>query len=100
MSESISREEVVYVARLARLDLTEEETALFATQLSSVIDHVAALRRLDTTGVKPTSHPLELVNVVRSDVVVPSLERAVVLAAAPASEDGKFKVPSILGEAP
>jgi aspartyl-tRNA(Asn)/glutamyl-tRNA(Gln) amidotransferase subunit C len=100
MSESISRDEVIYVAKLARLDLTEEETTLFAAQLSSVIDHVAALRRLDTTGVKPTSHPLELVNVLRADVVVPSLDRDVVLANAPAAEDGKFKVPSILGEAP
>jgi aspartyl-tRNA(Asn)/glutamyl-tRNA(Gln) amidotransferase subunit C len=100
MSESISRDEVVYVAKLARLELSEEETTLFAAQLSSVIDHVAALRRLDTTGVQPTSHPLELVNVLRADVVVPSLERDVVLANAPATEDGKFKVPSILGEAP
>jgi aspartyl-tRNA(Asn)/glutamyl-tRNA(Gln) amidotransferase subunit C len=100
MSETLSREEVVYVAKLARLDLTEEETTLFASQLSSVIDHVAALGRLDTTGVRPTSHPLDLVNVLRDDVVVPSLSRDVVLANAPATEDGKFKVPSILGEAP
>ncbi|HEY5274853.1 MAG TPA: Asp-tRNA(Asn)/Glu-tRNA(Gln) amidotransferase subunit GatC [Acidimicrobiales bacterium] len=100
MSETIGRDEVIYVAKLARLDLTEEETTLFAAQLSSVIDHVAALRRLDTTGVRPTSHPLELSNVLREDVVVPSLDRDVVLASAPATEDGKFKVPSILGEAP
>jgi aspartyl-tRNA(Asn)/glutamyl-tRNA(Gln) amidotransferase subunit C len=100
MSETLSREEVVYVARLARLDLTEEETTLFAAQLSSIIDHVAALGRLDTTGVRATSHPLELLNVLRADAVVPSLDRDVVLAMAPATEDGKFKVPSILGEAP
>jgi aspartyl-tRNA(Asn)/glutamyl-tRNA(Gln) amidotransferase subunit C len=100
MTESISRDEVIYVAKLARLELSEAETTLFAAQLSSVIDHVAALRRLDTTGVKPTSHPLELVNVLRADVVVASLDRDVVLASAPSTEDGKFKVPSILGEAP
>jgi aspartyl-tRNA(Asn)/glutamyl-tRNA(Gln) amidotransferase subunit C len=100
MSETLSREEVIYVAKLARLNLTEEETTLFAAQLSSIIDHVAALRRLDTTGVLPTSHPLELLNVLRADIVVPSLDRDAVLANAPATEDGKFKVPSILGEAP
>jgi aspartyl-tRNA(Asn)/glutamyl-tRNA(Gln) amidotransferase subunit C len=85
---------------LARLELSPDEAVLFAGQLSSILDHVAALRRLDTTGVRPTSHPLELVNVWRSDVVVPSLDHDAALAAAPEVEDGKFKVPSILGEAP
>jgi aspartyl-tRNA(Asn)/glutamyl-tRNA(Gln) amidotransferase subunit C len=100
MSETIGLDEVAYVARLARLELSEEDTALFAAQLSSILDHVAALSRLDTTGVRPTSHPLELANVWRADVVVPSLDHDVALRAAPSAEDGKFKVPSILGEAP
>ena len=52
---------------------------MFASQLSSILDHVAALRRLDTTGVRPTSHPFELVNVLRADVVVPSLDHDVAL---------------------
>jgi aspartyl-tRNA(Asn)/glutamyl-tRNA(Gln) amidotransferase subunit C len=100
MSTTLSSDEVAYVAKLARLELSEEETALFAAQLSSILDHVAALRRLDTTGVRPTSHPLKLENVLREDVVVPSLDHDVALANAPLTEDGKFKVPSILGEAP
>jgi aspartyl-tRNA(Asn)/glutamyl-tRNA(Gln) amidotransferase subunit C len=73
---------------------------LFAAQLSSILDHVAALQRLDTTGVRPTSHPLDLVNVLRSDVVIPSLDHDLAIGGAPAAEDGKFKVPSILGDAP
>lgn len=100
MSETLGLDEVAYVAQLARLELTKEEVTLFAGQLSSILDHVAALSRLDTTGVRPTSHPLELQNVWRNDVVVASLDHDAALAAAPAVEDGKFKVPSILGEAP
>ena len=79
MSETIGLDEVAYVARLARLELSEEETALFASQLSSILDHVAALRRLDTTGVRPTSHPLDLANVLRADVVVASLDHDLAL---------------------
>jgi len=100
MSETIGLDEVAYVAKLARLELSEEEAVLFSEQLSSILDHVAALSLLDTTGVPPTSHPLELVNVLRPDVVTESLDHDVALAAAPSTEDGKFKVPSILGEAP
>jgi len=100
MSETLGLDEVAYVAKLARLELTKEETELFKAQLSSILDHVRALARLDTTGVRPTSHPLELSNVFRPDVVVDSLDHDAALAAAPSTEDGKFKVPSILGEEP
>lgn len=100
MSETLGLDEVAYVAKLARLELSGEEAELFSRQLSSILDHVNALSRLDTTGVRPTSHPLELRNVFRADIVVDSLDHDVVLAAAPATEDGKFKVPSILGEEP
>jgi aspartyl-tRNA(Asn)/glutamyl-tRNA(Gln) amidotransferase subunit C len=100
VSELLGRDDVAYVAALARLELTDDEIGLFATQLSSVLGHVTSLQRLDTTGVAPTSHPLDLRNVLREDVVVPCLAHDDALAAAPAEEDGRFKVPSILGEEP
>ncbi|MDQ4088730.1 MAG: Asp-tRNA(Asn)/Glu-tRNA(Gln) amidotransferase subunit GatC [Actinomycetota bacterium] len=96
----ISREDVAHVARLARLDLTEEELDRFAGQLAAVLEHAADLAVLDTAGVPPTAHPFPLVNVLRDDVVGPSLDRDEVLATAPAAEDGRFRVPRILGEAP
>lgn len=96
----ISREDVAHVARLARLDVTEDELDRFAEQLGAVLEHAADLAALDTAGVPPTAHPHPLVNVLRDDVVAPSLDRDEVLAMAPAAEDGRFRVPRILGEAP
>ena len=96
----ISRDDVAHVARLARLDVSEEELDRFAEQLGAVLEHAADVAALDTAGVPPTAHPFPLVNVLRDDVVGPSLDRDEVLAAAPAAEDGRFRVPRILGEAP
>ena len=96
----ISREDVAHVARLARLDVTEEELDRFAEQLGAVLEHAADLAALDTGGVPPTAHPYPLANVLRDDVVEPSLDRDEVLAMAPTAEDGRFRVPRILGEAP
>ena len=96
----ISRDDVAHVARLARLDLTEDELDRFAGQLAAVLDHAADLAALDTTGVAPTAHPYPLVNVLLDDAVGTSLDRDEVLAMAPAAEDGRFRVPRILGEAP
>ena len=96
----ISREDVAHVARLARLDVTEEELDRFAGQLARVLEHAADLAVLDTAGVAPTAHPFPLVNVLRDDVVAASLDRDEVLAMAPAAEGGRFRVPRILGEAP
>ena len=96
----ISRDDVVHVARLARLDLTDEEVDRFTGQLAAVLEHAADVASLDTAGVPPTAHPLPLVNVMRDDVPGPSLDRDEVLAQAPAAEDGRFRVPRILGEAP
>ena len=96
----LSREDAAYVARLARLDLTDEELETYAGQLATVLEHAAAVAALDTRDVEPTSHPLPLRNVLRADEVRPSLDRAEVLAQAPAAEDGRFRVPRILGEAP
>jgi aspartyl-tRNA(Asn)/glutamyl-tRNA(Gln) amidotransferase subunit C len=100
MPERISRADVVHVARLARLDLTDDELELFTVQLAAVLEHAGDVAALDTEGVAPTAHPLPLRNVLREDVVVPSLDRGEVLAQAPAVEADRFKVPPILGEAP
>lgn len=97
---AISREDVAHVARLARLDVTEEELDRFAGQLAAVLEHAADIAALDTAGVAPTAHPYPLVNVLRDDVLAPCLDRDEVLAMAPAAEDGRFRVPRILGEAP
>ena len=88
------------MARLARLDLTEDELERFTGQLGAVLEHAADIAALDIADVPPTAHPLPLVNVLRDDVPVASLDREEVLAQAPAAEDGRFKVPRILGEAP
>ena len=97
---AISRDDVAHVAHLSRLDLTEEELELFTVQLGAVLEHAADVASLDTAGVEPTAHPLDLVNVLRPDTPVPCLDRDEVLAMAPDAEDGRFRVPRILGEAP
>jgi aspartyl-tRNA(Asn)/glutamyl-tRNA(Gln) amidotransferase subunit C len=98
--KSLTRDDAAYVARLARIDLTDEELDLYAGQLATVLGHAATIAAIDTEGVEPTAHPLPLRNVTRADEVRPSLDRDEVLAQAPAVEDGRFRVPPILGEAP
>ena len=100
MTERISATDVAHVARLARLDLTDEELSRFAGQLAAVLDHAAGVAALDTAGVAPTAHPLPVHNVFREDEPRPSLGREDMLAMAPSAEDGRFRVPRILGEAP
>jgi aspartyl-tRNA(Asn)/glutamyl-tRNA(Gln) amidotransferase subunit C len=97
MSERISTDEVAKVARLARLALTEEELARATVQLGDIVDHFADIDELDLDGVEPMTQPYPLTNVLRDDVVVPSLDRDEVLAAAPEVEDARFKVPPIIG---
>jgi len=97
---SISRDDVLHVAKLARLELTEEELDLFTPQLAAVIDHAADVEALDLADVPPTAHPYPLRNVFREDELRPSIDRDEVLAEAPAVEDGRFKVPPILGDEP
>lgn len=100
MGSPLSREDVAHVARLARLDVTDDELERFTGQLGAVLEHAADVASLDTAGVPPTAHPLDLVNVLRPDEATPSLERDEVLAMAPAAENGRFRVPKILGDAP
>jgi aspartyl-tRNA(Asn)/glutamyl-tRNA(Gln) amidotransferase subunit C len=96
----LSRDDVVHVARLARLDLSEEEVELFTAQLRTVLDHAADVSALDLSHLEPSSHPIPLENILRPDEPRPSLDRDEVLAVAPAVEDHRFKVPRIGGEAP
>jgi aspartyl-tRNA(Asn)/glutamyl-tRNA(Gln) amidotransferase subunit C len=100
MADPISVDDAAHVARLARLDLTPDELERFTGQLGAVLEHSADIAALDIADVPPTAHPLPLVNVLREDVPVTSLDRAEVLGQAPASEDGRFRVPRILGEEP
>jgi aspartyl-tRNA(Asn)/glutamyl-tRNA(Gln) amidotransferase subunit C len=96
----LGRDEVAHVARLSRLDLTEEELHRFTGQLGQVLAHAADVASLDLAGVVPTSHPLPVRNVLRPDEPRPGLDREEVLAAAPEVEDHRFRVPRIVGEAP
>jgi aspartyl-tRNA(Asn)/glutamyl-tRNA(Gln) amidotransferase subunit C len=100
MADRITRDDVAHVAKLARLEVTEVELDLFTDQLAAILAHAEDVASLDTAGVPPTAHPLPLVNVLRDDVPRPSLDRAEVLAAAPAVEESRFRVPPVLGEAP
>jgi aspartyl-tRNA(Asn)/glutamyl-tRNA(Gln) amidotransferase subunit C len=100
VTSSLSRDDVVHVAHLARLDLTEEEVELFTAQLRTVLDHAADVASLDLSHLEPSSHPIALGNVLRKDEPRPSLDRDEVLAAAPAVEDHRFRVPRIGGQAP
>jgi aspartyl-tRNA(Asn)/glutamyl-tRNA(Gln) amidotransferase subunit C len=88
---------VVKVARLARLDLTDEEIERTTSQLSSMLDHFADIDALDLSDVDPMTQPYPLANVFREDVVVAGLDRDEVLAEAPDSDDGRFRVPPIIG---
>jgi len=91
---AISRAEVVHVARLARLALTDEELDRFAGQLDAILEAVGKVSELDLSGVEPTLHPLELSNVWAEDAPQPSLPLEDALANAPEVEDDAFRVPA------
>ena len=95
-SAALTRADVEHVARLARLALTDDEIERLTGDLAAVLAHAADVAALDLDGVPPTAHPLPLRNVLRADVVRPTLDRGEVLAAAPATEDGRFRVPRIM----
>ena len=94
----ISKDDVKYIASLARLELTEKETEYFTGQLSAIINYVDQLKKLDTSNVEPTTHAMPLQNVFREDVVKTSLKKEDVLRNAPAKEKDLFKVPRIIEE--
>ena len=100
MSERITRDEVIHVARLARLELADDEIEEFTRQLGDILEHAADVEALDVGDIPPTAHPLPLSNVMRPDATAPTLDRDELLAQAPASEEGRFRVPPVLGEEP
>ena len=89
----IDRDQVLHVARLARLELTDEEVARMSEQLSGILDHIEKIGELDLEGVPPTSHVVEVTNALRQDEPRPSWPREVLLEAAPAVRDDGFEVP-------
>jgi len=95
----LSRDDVTHVAALARLGLTDDEVTRLQDQLSSILEHIAVLERLDTSAIPPTAQVNALSNVMRDDVERPSLPREVVLANAPQETDGFFEVRAVLGGA-
>ena len=90
---AITREQVLHVARLARLDLSEDEVARLQTELSAILEAVSKVSELDLDDVPPTSHPLDLVNVLRPDEPRPSLSLDEAFANAPEREGDAFRVP-------
>ena len=90
----IDRDEVLHVARLARLRLTDEEVERMARELSHVLEHIERISELDLEGVAPTSHVIDVAGALRDDEPRPSLPRDVVLEQAPAVQDDGFLVPS------
>ncbi|MBK1786891.1 Asp-tRNA(Asn)/Glu-tRNA(Gln) amidotransferase subunit GatC [Prauserella cavernicola] len=95
---NISRDEVAHLAKLARLAVTEKELDVFAGQLDQILDSVAKVGEVAADDIPPTSHAVPLTNVFRADEVRPSLSQEESLAGAPAAEEGRFRVPRILGE--
>jgi aspartyl-tRNA(Asn)/glutamyl-tRNA(Gln) amidotransferase subunit C len=90
---AITREQVLHVAKLAHLDLTDEEVDRFRKQLSAILDAVSKVSELELADIPPTSHPLELVNVWRDDEPRPSLPLAEAFANAPERDGDFFRVP-------
>ena len=90
----IDREQVLHVARLARLRLSDQEVAKMAAELSNILEHIERIGELDLDGVPPTSHVVDVANALRADEPRPCLPRDVALAEAPATQDGGFLVPS------
>ncbi len=90
----LDRDQVLHVARLARLELSDDDVERMASELSKVLDHIDKIRELDLEGVPPTSHVIDVVNALRADEPEPSLPREVILAAAPEPLHDGFGVPS------
>jgi aspartyl-tRNA(Asn)/glutamyl-tRNA(Gln) amidotransferase subunit C len=92
----IDESQILRVAKLARLDLGEDEKKEFSTQLSDIISYVDKINELDTADVAPSDHIVELKNVFRADTVLPSMDRAALETMAPRFEDGHVVVPIII----
>ena len=93
----ITREEVINVANLARLKLTDSEIIKMQDDMSSILDFISQINELDTTGIEPSAHAIDIKNVFREDVVIPSMDRDKLLKLAPESSDGFIVVPKVIG---
>ena len=91
----ITKEQVEHVAKLARLELTEEEKTLYTKQLSQILDYIDQLNKVETKGVEPMTQPIPTVNVMREDIVKKQYQREDLLKNAPQEEYGFFRVPKI-----
>ena len=96
---TIDRAAVDHVARLARLDLSEEERDRMSAELTVILEHAEKIQALDLDPVEPTAHAVKLSNVMREDEARPSLSQDEALSNAPEAEDGRFKVPRIVEDA-
>ena len=94
----LSREEVLHIARLARVALTEEEITRMSRQLSDLLEHFQNLQQVDTEGVPPTAQSIDIRSVMRDDVIAPSLSPEEVLSNAPRREEDYFRVRAVLEE--
>lgn len=94
---ALTEADVRHVALLARLALTDEQVESLRCELTSILEHIEAIRALDLSGIEPTAHPIPLVNVTRPDVPQPGLPRELALLNAPESEEGAFAIPRIVG---
>lgn len=95
---AISASDVAHLARLARIDIPQQELAHYAQQLEVILGAVAQVGEITSADVPATSHPMPLINVFRDDEPRPSLSQEAALSGAPAVEDGRFRVPRILDE--
>ncbi len=97
---TLTRDDVAHLAHLARLELSEQELTIYVGQLSVILDAVTTVSAVAAADadIEPTTHAVPLTNVYREDVVRPGLSHEAALAGAPAVEDGRFRVPQILGE--
>lgn len=93
------RIDVAYIAKLAKLELSEEETALLTDDLNQILGYIAQLEEWDTESVEPMYHPLPTYDAVRADIPGESLSNEAAIANAPAVEDGQFRVPKVVESA-
>jgi aspartyl-tRNA(Asn)/glutamyl-tRNA(Gln) amidotransferase subunit C len=92
----ITKQEVLHVAHLARLNMDESQIDRFADQLGNILEYVETLNQLDTAGIQPTFHAIDMVNAFREDELTPSLDRQSALANAPEEDDESFIVPKVI----
>jgi aspartyl-tRNA(Asn)/glutamyl-tRNA(Gln) amidotransferase subunit C len=88
--------DIAKVANLARIALSDDDLAVYGSQLEDILEHAERVQALPTDGVEPTSHPLPMVNGFREDEILASLDRESFLSQAPDAQDGQFRVPRIL----